>query len=77
MIMGENISFVNEKICKAACPGAGACPRPAFGAAFRYIPGGSAALYTPSRYEQNRCLPMMVIRGRDQIHELVAVAGLK
>ena len=29
------------------------------------------------RYEQKRCLPMVTISGRDQIHLLVAVAGLK
>ena len=28
-------------------------------------------------YEQKRCLPITVISGRDQIHELVAGAGLK
>ena len=28
-------------------------------------------------YEQNRCLPITVISGRDQIHPFVAVAGLK
>ena len=28
-------------------------------------------------YEQKRCLPMVTISGRDQIHLLVAVAGLK
>jgi hypothetical protein len=27
--------------------------------------------------EQKRCLPMTVMRGRDQIQELVAVEGLK
>lgn len=28
-------------------------------------------------YEQNRCFPMVVMAGRDQIHLLVAVSGLK
>ena len=31
----------------------------------------------PDTQEQNRCFPMTVMSGRDQIHELVAVDGLK
>lgn len=31
----------------------------------------------PDTQEQNLCFPMTVMSGRDQIHELVAVDGLK
>lgn len=34
-------------------------------------------LFRRPAQEQNRCLPITVNRGRDQIHLLVAVAGLK
>lgn len=37
----------------------------------------SAAFSRRPAQEQNRCLPITVNRGRDQIHLLVAVAGLK
>lgn len=38
-----------------------------------------AALYgaCPGAQEQKRCFPIVVISGRDQIHALVAVSGLK
>ena len=49
--------------------------RPAYVVGTRYrIP--YFALF-PDTQEQNLCFPMTVMSGRDQIHELVAVDGLK
>lgn len=43
-----------------------------------FTPSARAAFRAaPKLYEQKRCLPITTIRGLDQIHLLVAVAGLK
>lgn len=42
----------------------------------RYLRGAPRGCHI-SAHEQKRCLPMVTISGRDQIHLLVAVAGLK
>ena len=49
--------------------------RPVFGRS--EPPFTSANQARDGDHMQKRCLPMVVIYGRDQIQELVAVAGLK